>query len=77
MTEPPVEPAEPPTNISATSVISASADQKLKSALAKPVVVIIETAWKTDSRTAASPSAMPSVQSSSPSSAEPPASTRR
>jgi hypothetical protein len=48
--EPPVEPAEPPANMTATSVMAvsgATASHSLKSALAKPVVVIIETTWKT------------------------------
>ena len=61
--EPAVEPAEPPTNISAKSVRRQSAGQRAKSALAKPVVVMIETVWKTPARNAASPSAMPYAQS--------------
>ena len=50
--EPDVEPAEPPTNISAKSVSAVSDGQRAKSAFAKPVVVMIETAWKTGLRMA-------------------------
>ncbi len=44
--EPAVEPAEPPGNMSATMSIAAAGAatiQRLKSVLAKPVVVMIET----------------------------------
>ena len=44
--DPAVEPAEPPTNMSAKRVSSATDGQRAKSALAMPVVVTIETVWK-------------------------------
>jgi hypothetical protein len=50
--EPPVDPAEPPTNISATIVSNASVVHVLKSAVANPVVVRTDTAWNTPVRTA-------------------------
>jgi hypothetical protein len=56
--EPAVEPAEPPANISATSAMTASgatAVHSLKSTLENPVVVMIETVWKIEFRTASSP----------------------
>ena len=43
--EPLVEPAEALTNMSPTSVSAVNDVHWLKSAVAKPVVVIIETAW--------------------------------
>ena len=46
MTEPEVELAEPPKNITATRTMTANSGQRLKSAPTAPVVVIIETAWK-------------------------------
>ena len=63
MIDPEVDPAEPPTNISANSVSSATAGQRAKSALAMPVVVTIDTVWKKAERTASSPVAIPSPQS--------------
>ena len=42
---PPVEPPDPPTNISATSRNWLATGQRLKSAVPKPVVVISETTW--------------------------------
>jgi hypothetical protein len=48
--EPEVEPAQPPTNIRATSSIRDSGGQVSKSAVAKPVVVRIEATWKSASR---------------------------
>ena len=62
LTELPVEPAEPPTNISPTSSIRANVVQDVKSALENPVVVVIETTWNTPWRIAASPAASPSAQ---------------
>ena len=53
---------EPPTNMSAKSESRRSDGQSAKSALARPVVVMIETTWKAPTRTAASPSAMPYAQ---------------
>ena len=55
----PVEPADPPTNMSAKSESRRRGGQRAKSALASPVVVMIETTWNVAERTAASPSAMP------------------
>ena len=46
MIEPPVEPAEGPTNMSSSSVIVASGPQTVESALPKPAVVMTDTAWK-------------------------------
>jgi hypothetical protein len=57
--EPVVEPAEPPANMSAKSVRRQSTGHVAKSRLAKPVVVMMETVWKTPARTAASPSSIP------------------
>ena len=48
----------------------ATASHSLKSVLAKPVVVMIETVWKTEWRTAASPSWIPASQSTAASTAE-------
>ena len=45
--------------------------QRLKSVLAAPVVVIIETNWKTPARTASSPFAIPSLHNSTISTSEP------
>ena len=45
-TPPAVEPAQPPTNISATRMALENVGQVLKSTVAKPVVVIIEETWK-------------------------------
>ena len=39
---PPVDPAQAPTNISSTNIICENDGHKLKSAVANPVVVIIE-----------------------------------
>ena len=58
LSDPAVEPAEPPANISARSTMTVSgagAVHAAKSALENPVVVMIETAWKTECRTASSP----------------------
>ena len=46
MIEPPVEPADPPTNMSAKSVSTRRDGQSAKSVVAIPVVVMIETTWK-------------------------------
>ena len=70
MIEPPVEPADGPTNISSSSVIVASAPHAVESAVPKPVVVI-DTDWKAPSRNASSPLAKPPASSSSVTSAEP------
>ena len=43
---PPVEPAHPPTNIRVNKIILENVDHFAKSAVAKPVVVIIEDTWK-------------------------------
>ena len=43
---PDVEPAEPPITIKVSKAILENAGQMLKSAVTKPVVVIIDTAWK-------------------------------
>ena len=50
--------------------MKANVVQAVKSALANPVVVVIETTWKTPSRIAASPVARPSVQISATSATE-------
>ena len=63
MIEPAVEPAEPPTNISASSTSSVTVGQTAKSAFTIPVVVMIETAWKNPVRIDSSPSATPCPQS--------------
>ena len=47
--EPVVEPAEPPTNMSAKSVSRRSTGHSAKSVVANPVVVMIEIAWNTPS----------------------------
>ena len=53
MIEPPVDPAEAPTNISSSSVIVASGPQSVVVGGARsPVVVMTATAWKTPVRTA-------------------------
>ena len=52
--EPPVEPADGPTNISSSSVIVASAPHAVESAVPKPVVVITDTDWKAPCRNASS-----------------------
>ena len=60
--DPAVEPAEPPGNISATISIAANGaitSHSLKSVLAYPVVVMIDTVWKAAWRTASSPAKMP------------------
>ncbi len=57
--------------MAATSVTAAKVVQRLKSALAAPVVVIIETNWKTEALIASSPLAIPSVQSSRVRTSEP------
>ncbi len=49
--------------MSAKSVSRHSTGHVAKSSVAKPVVVTIETAWKTPARTAASPSSIPNAQS--------------
>ena len=72
--EPAVEPAEPPKSISATSTTAANSPHALKSALARPVVVIIETVWKTACRTASSPAYRSRASSSTRSSTDPTAS---
>ena len=43
---PPVLPAQAPTSISTSSSIRESSGQRLKSAVAKPVVVITDATWK-------------------------------
>ena len=43
---PPVEPAEAPITIKISKADLANAGQTLKSVVTKPVVVIIDTAWK-------------------------------
>ena len=78
MIEPAVEPAEPPGNMSATISIAAAGAATihvLKSVLANPVVVMIETVWNTASRIASSPSLIPASQRIAASTAE--ASARR
>lgn len=47
---PPVLPAEAPMNISSTSIPFENAGQWLKSAVAKPVVVMMDDTWKNESR---------------------------
>ena len=47
---PPVLPAEAPINMSSTSIPLEKAGQWLKSAVAKPVVVMMEETWKKDRR---------------------------
>ena len=46
LTPPAVEPAQPPTNMSSSSTAFENIGHRLKSALAKPVVVITEAHWK-------------------------------
>jgi hypothetical protein len=60
--DPPVEPADPPMNMSAKSARRSTAGQSAKSALAIPVVVMIEIVWKKPARIASSPSAIPYPQ---------------
>ena len=43
---PPVEPAQAPTNIKITRMARENSGQALKSAVAKPVVVMMEATWK-------------------------------
>ena len=50
-----VDPADPPTNMSAKSESRRSGGQRAKSALANPVVVMIETTWNVAERTAPRP----------------------
>ena len=64
MIAPLVDPADPPKSIAKTRIISANAGQPMKSTLAYPVVVIIETTWKVAPLIASSPSARPSFQRS-------------
>ena len=52
--DPPVDPAEPPTNIPARSRYSATGDHALKSRVAYPVVVTMAAAWKVAWRRAGS-----------------------
>ena len=47
---PPVEPAQLPTNISSTSSQRDSSGQVLKSAVAKPVVLMTVATWKREKR---------------------------
>ena len=50
---PPVLPAQAPINMRKTKVLLLVVDHRLKSAVAKPVVVIIEETWKKESLRAA------------------------
>ncbi len=43
---PPVEPAQPPQNMSTTSIRPSARGQRSKSAVQKPVVVTTDTTWK-------------------------------
>ena len=43
---PPVEPAQAPINIKITRMARENSGQALKSAVAKPVVVMMEATWK-------------------------------
>ena len=54
--EPLVDPAEAPSSVTPNSTIDVSAVQSAKSALANPVVVIIDTVLNTPARIASSPS---------------------
>ena len=54
--EPLVDPAEAPSSVTPNSTIDVSAVHSAKSALANPVVVIIDTVLKTPARIASSPS---------------------
>ena len=49
---PPVLPAHAPTNIKSTSTVFEVCDQRSKSAVENPVVVIMEATWKAEWRSA-------------------------
>ena len=61
---PPVEPAQHPVTINNTSIIWLNVGQRLKSAVAKPVVDMMEETWKEECRSAcAKPPYSPEVLS--------------
>ena len=49
---PPVLPAHAPTNMSMTRIVLLVPDHRLKSAVEKPVVVMMEATWNEESRSA-------------------------
>ena len=66
--DPHVDPAEAPTNMSSRIVVAASGPQRVKSSVAKPVVVMIATPWKAAWRMLAPPLSKPPASSSTTSS---------
>ncbi len=76
LTEPPVDPAHPPTNIIKNSSTRLNVGQTSKSAVAKPVVVTIVVDWNTPKRRALStPLPLCSIRSPASSSVVPPSTT--